>query len=275
MKQSLSAYIVDDESLARKGLALRLEPFTDVELVGESGNSREALEQIIVKKPDVVFVDIQMPGLNGFELLRELQQKMSQLPAIVFVTAYDQYAIQAFEVRALDYLLKPVDETRLKETLERVKQELQPSSYDQTQQKLVSLVSEVTGHEGDAILEKLAAGASVSELNRYPEHIAIKDSGEITRVPVNNIEWVDAAGDYMCIHAAGETFILRRTMKDLEQELNPNRFQRVHRSAIVNVDQVEKLCTRHNGEYHLILKNGQKLKVSRSYKDRIKQLILT
>lgn len=275
MKSSLTAYIVDDESLARKGLALRLQPFTQVELVGESGSSRQALEEIIQLRPDVVFIDIQMPGLNGFELLRELQQRLEELPVVVFVTAFDQYAIKAFEVRALDYLLKPVDEERLKETLERVEQERQPSEYEKTQQKLVDLVSEVTGQKGDAILERLAAGADVSDLNRYPEHLAIKDSGEITRVPVNQIEWVDAAGDYMCIHAAGETFILRRTMKELEQELNPNRFQRVHRSAIVNIDQVEKLCTRHNGEYHLALKNGQNLKVSRSYKDRIKQLILS
>lgn len=274
MKSPLKAYIVDDESLARKGLALRLEPFSQVQVIGESGNSREALQQIIALKPDVLFVDIQMPGLNGFELLAELQKQLDNLPAVVFVTAFDQYAIRAFEVRALDYLLKPVDEIRLRETLERVEQELQPSSYQETQQKLVNLVSEVTGQKGDDILERLAAGADVSELNRYPEHLAIKDSGEITRVPVNSIEWVDAAGDYMCIHASGETFILRRTMKELEQELNPNRFQRVHRSAIVNIDQVEKLCTRHNGEYHLILKNGQNLKVSRSYKDRIKQLIL-
>lgn len=275
MKSSLTAYIVDDESLARKGLALRLKPFTQVELVGESGSSRQALEEIIQLRPDVVFIDIQMPGLNGFELLRELQQRLEELPVVVFVTAFDQYAIKAFEVRALDYLLKPVDEERLKETLERVEQERQPSEYEKTQQKLVDLVSEVTGQKGDAILERLAAGADVSDLNRYPEYLAIKDSGEITRVPVNQIEWVDAAGDYMCIHAAGETFILRRTMKELEQELNPNRFQRVHRSAIVNIDQVEKLCTRHNGEYHLVLKNGQNLKVSRSYKDRIKQLILS
>ncbi len=275
MKSPLKAFIVDDESLARKGLALRLEPFEQVQLIGESGNSRDALEQIVELSPDVVFVDIQMPGLNGFELLRELQQRVDNLPAVVFVTAFDHYAIRAFEVRALDYLLKPVDEERLAETLERVQQELAPNSYQKTQQKLVNLVSEVTGQQGDAILEQLARGADISELNRYPEHIAIKDSGEITRVPVNTIEWVDAAGDYMCIHAAGETFILRRTMKELEQELNPNRFQRVHRSAIVNIDQVEKLCTRHNGEYHLVLKNGQNLKVSRSYKDRIKQLILS
>ncbi|TDP40665.1 LytTR family two component transcriptional regulator [Idiomarina aquatica] len=275
MKPPLKAFIVDDESLARKGLALRLEPFEQVQLIGESGNSRDALEQIVELSPDVVFVDIQMPGLNGFELLRELQQRVDNLPAVVFVTAFDHYAIRAFEVRALDYLLKPVDEERLAETLERVQQELAPNSYQKTQQKLVNLVSEVTGQQGDAILEQLARGADISELNRYPEHIAIKDSGEITRVPVNSIEWVDAAGDYMCIHAAGETFILRRTMKELEQELNPNRFQRVHRSAIVNIDQVEKLCTRHNGEYHLVLKNGQNLKVSRSYKDRIKQLILS
>lgn len=273
MKQLLRAYIVDDESLARKGLAMRLEAFDDIEIVGSSGNARSAIKDVLKVRPDVLFVDIQMPGLNGFDMVRELKEQGDSLPAVVFVTAYDKYAIQAFEVRALDYLLKPVDEVRLRETLDRVKAELQPPEYQKAQTKLVDLVSEVTGHNTEQILQQLADG-DVAELNRYPENIAIKDSGEITRVPVNAIEWVDAAGDYMCIHADNETYILRRTMKELEQELNPNKFQRVHRSAIVNVDQVEKLCTRNNGEYHLMLRNGQKLKVSRSYKDRIKKLVL-
>lgn len=273
MSRSFTAYIVDDESLARKGLAIRLESFDEITLIGHQGSSREAIAEISALKPDIVFLDIQMPGLNGFEVLKSLQQSMPTLPAIVFVTAFDQYAIRAFEVRALDYLLKPVDEERLAETIERVKHELEPNEFDATQQKLVNLVAEVTGEDCDVILERLASGDEVP-MSRYPEHIAIKDSGEITRVPVNAIEWVDAAGDYMCIHASGETFILRRTMKELEKELNPNLFQRIHRSAIVNVNQVEKLCTRQNGEYHISLKNGQKLKVSRSYKDRIKQLIL-
>lgn len=124
------------------------------------------------------------------------------------------------------------------------------------------------------MLQKLASGESIAT-DEYPDFIAIKDSGEITRVAVKDIKWVDAAGDYMCIHAGENTHILRRTMKELEQDLNPKLFQRVHRSAIVNIKQVEKLCNQQNGEYHLQLKNGQKLKVSRSYKDRIKQLMLS
>lgn len=135
------------------------------------------------------------------------------------------------------------------------------------------LVAEITGGDVEEILQQLAEGKSPA-LEQYPEHIAIKDSGEITRVAINSIEWVDAAGDYMCIHAGNQTHILRRTMKELEQELNPRLFQRIHRSAIVNLAQVEKLCSRQNGEYHLVLQNGQELKVSRSYKDRIKQLVL-
>ncbi|RUO72965.1 LytR/AlgR family response regulator transcription factor [Idiomarina ramblicola] len=269
----LKTLVVDDESLARKGLTIRLKEFEYLQLMPECKSSREAVEVIIEQKPDLIFLDIQMPGLNGFEVLKAVQEQGKKLPIVVFVTAYDAYAIKAFEVRALDYLLKPVDDARLADCVKRVISEHQQVK-DEQQDKLISLVADVTGQDANTLLEKLAAGENIAA-NEYPDYIAIKDSGEITRVAVNDIKWVDAAGDYMCIHAGDETHILRRTMKELEQDLNPKLFQRVHRSAIVNVKQVEKLCNQQNGEYHLQLKNGQKLKVSRSYKYRIKQLILS
>ncbi|MDV6315142.1 LytTR family DNA-binding domain-containing protein [Idiomarina sp. HP20-50] len=272
MKQ-LRTLVVDDESLARKGLAIRLEAFEQLQLLPECKTSREAVDVIADQKPDLVFLDIQMPGLNGFEVLQAVQERQGKLPLVVFVTAYDSYAIKAFEVRALDYLLKPVDDDRLAECIKRVISEHQ-NVNDEQQDKLINLVAEVTGQDADTLLERLAAGEAIAA-DEYPDYIAIKDSGEITRVAVKDIKWVDAAGDYMCIHAGEDTHILRRTMKELEQDLNPKLFQRVHRSAIVNIKQVEKLCNQQNGEYHLQLKNGQKLKVSRSYKDRIKQLILS
>ncbi|HAS16164.1 MULTISPECIES: LytTR family DNA-binding domain-containing protein [Idiomarina] len=269
----LKTLVVDDESLARKGLAIRLKEFEQLELMPECKTSREAVEIIVKEKPDLIFLDIQMPGLNGFEVLKAVKEQGQDLPIVVFVTAYDEYAIKAFEVRALDYLLKPVDDARLAECVKRVISEHQ-NVNDEQQSKLISLVAEVTGQDADTLLERLSAGENITA-DEYPDYIAIKDSGEITRVAVKDIKWVDAAGDYMCIHAGDETHILRRTMKELEQDLNPKLFQRVHRSAIVNIKQVEKLCNQQNGEYHLQLKNGQKLKVSRSYKDRIKQLILS
>lgn len=269
---NISAFIVDDEPLARKGLRVRLADFPQINITGEYGSGRSALEAVREHPPQLLFLDIQMPGLNGFELLREIQTRQLPMPAVIFVTAYDQYAIQAFEVRALDYLLKPVDEERLRETVSRVEHELVDTGQSKHQEKLATLVAELTGQDAETILQELAAGNEPTGIH-YPEHIAIKESGEITRVAVAAIEWVDAAGDYMCIHAGDETHILRKTMKELEQELNPKLFQRVHRSAIVNLNQVEKLCSRQNGEYHLVLQNGQELKVSRSYKDRIKKLI--
>ena len=242
-------------------------------MLRECPSAREALEVIGREQPDLVFLDIQMPGMNGFELLREVQSHGYKMPFVVFVTAYDQYAIKAFEVRAIDYILKPVDHERLAQSVQRIEKSIAARDQKVQQERIVNMLAEATGEDCEAILKRLASGDDISVV-RYPEHIAIKESGEITRVAINSIEWIDAAGDYMCIHAGSETHILRRTMKELEEELNPQRFQRIHRSAIVNMEHVEKLCSRQNGEYHLILRNGKELKVSRSYKDRIKKLIL-
>lgn len=273
MSEKIRTVVVDDEPLARRGLVVRLAQFEHIDVIAECANGRDALDVILQDKPDLVFLDIQMPGLNGFDVLRKVSQESEHMPLVVFVTAYDQYAIRAFEVRALDYLLKPVDEERLEQALQRINDALTEQKEKAQQGKLVDLVAEMTGEDCEDILKRLADGESLTT-DSYPEHIAIKESGEITRVAINAIEWVDAAGDYMCIHASNETHILRRTMKELEKELNPKNFQRIHRSAIVNLNQVEKLCSRQNGEYHLVLHNGEELKVSRSYKDKIKQLIL-
>lgn len=274
MINKIRTLVVDDEALARRGLIVRLQDFPQVELLDECQSARQALEKIIELKPDLVFLDIQMPGMNGFELLREVKARGASLPLVIFVTAYDHYAIKAFDVRAIDYLLKPVDHERIARSLKRIENNLAQRERNTQQQRILNLLADATGEDCEAILKRLASGEDIG-MSRYPEHIAIKESGEITRVAINSIEWVDAAGDYMCIHACNETHILRRTMKELEDELNPKRFQRIHRSAIVNLEHVEKLCSRQNGEYHLVLKNGKELKVSRSYKDRIKKLILT
>lgn len=273
MTEKIRTLVVDDESLARRGLVVRLQEFEQIELLQECPSAREALDVIGREQPDLVFLDIQMPGMNGFELLREVQSHGYKMPFVVFVTAYDQYAIKAFEVRAIDYILKPVDHERLAQSIQRIEKSIAARDQKVQQERIVNMLAEATGEDCEAILKRLASGDDISVV-RYPEHIAIKESGEITRVAINSIEWIDAAGDYMCIHAGSETHILRRTMKELEEELNPQRFQRIHRSAIVNMEHVEKLCSRQNGEYHLILRNGKELKVSRSYKDRIKKLIL-
>lgn len=272
MDKKIKAVIVDDEPLARKGLAIRLQAFPEVEIIGECVNGTSAVEQIPQLQPDLVFLDIQMPGLNGFQVINQLKELGQPLPQIVFVTAYDSYAIKAFEIHALDYVLKPVDEERLQAALDKVQAHLAASQEEAHKQKLAGLVASFTGDDCEEILRKLADGESI-EAQSYPEIMAIKDGSQVTRVPVKDIRWIDAAGDYMCVHAGESTHIMRRTMKDLEKDLDPKRFVRVHRSAIVNIAYVSKLVSHISGEYHLILDEGTELKVSRSHRDQVKSMI--
>ncbi|MEC8138679.1 MAG: LytTR family DNA-binding domain-containing protein [Pseudomonadota bacterium] len=262
--------IVDDEPLARKGLAVRLSEFDDLEVIRLCSNGQEAIDECLSGNIQLVFLDIQMPNMNGFEVARALSESVNPLPAIVFVTAFDQFAVKAFEIHALDYILKPVDDNRLKQAVEKVHTYLKTQQDNAHKKKLASFVAGITGNNCEEILKKLATGDSLAD-RRYPESLAVKEQGEIVRVPVITIQWVDAAGDYMCLHCQdGQTHILRKTMKELEQELDPQLFVRVHRSAIVNTKQISKLVTQVSGEYLLVLDNGQELKVSRSYRDKVK-----
>ena len=265
----IKTIVVDDEPLARKGLRVRLERHQDIEVVAECQNGLDAVSAISQHRPDLVFLDIQMPGLNGFQVIHKLQELKQPIPMIVFVTAYDSYAIKAFDVHALDYLLKPADDERLSAALNKVREYFTTQHYDEQSRKLVNLVAELTGDDCEEILRKLASGEPV-ETNPYPEVLAIKDGSEVTRVNVQDIQWIDAAGDYMCVHALDGMHIMRKTMKELEQELNPQWFVRVHRSAIANIRFVKKLVSHISGEYHLILQNDTELKVSRSHRDKVK-----
>lgn len=271
MKQTLKVIVVDDEPLARRGMLVRLADFPQLEVIAECSNGEEAISQIQALKPDAVFLDVEMPGLDGFSVLKHLQKQLSELPYIIFVTAYDHYALTAFEVQALDYVLKPVEQERLTSAVTKLLKNFDAKDTQRHKDQLAAVVAHLTGEQRDDILKRLDKAQPV--MNEYPEAISIKDSGEITRVPVAAIDWVDAAGDYMCIHTKdGQTHILRRTMKELEQELDPRLFVRVHRSAIVNVGTIAKLQMLANGEHQLMLTNGQAVKVSRSYKDRVKMV---
>ena len=260
---------VDDEPLARKGLRTRLERHADVEVVAECQNGLDAVSVISKNRPDLVFLDIQMPGLNGFQVIHKLRELNQPIPMIVFVTAYDSYAIKAFDIHAVDYLLKPADDARLSDALKKVREYYSTQHQDEQSRKLVNLVAELTGDDCEEILRKLASGEEI-ETNPYPDVLAIKDGSEVTRVAVQDIQWIDAAGDYMCVHALDGMHIMRKTMKELEQELNPQWFVRVHRSAIANIRFVKKLVSHISGEYHLILQNDTELKVSRSHRDKVK-----
>ena len=272
MVNSLSTIIVDDEPLARKGLAIRLQAHPDINIVQLCSNGKEALTAIKNQNIELMFLDIQMPGLNGFQVIQEIIDQQLKMPMIIFVTAFDQYAIKAFEVHAIDYLLKPADEARLAQAVNKIRQVCQNQADSVHKSKLVRLMSDVTGNDSAQILSELANNENLS-LSAYSDILAIKDAGAVTRVPVKTIVWIDAAGDYMCVHTKDQTHILRKTMKELEQDLDPKLFIRSHRSTIVNKNYIEKFCSQLNGEYYLVLTNGKELKVSRSYKDKVKSVI--
>ena len=261
----IKTVIVDDEALARQGLELRLQELGGVDVLRSCKNGREALEAIAELTPDLVFLDIQMPGMTGFDVIECLQQ--DNMPLVVFVTAYDEYAVNAFEVHAVDYLLKPIEAERLADALCEVRKRLQAGRDDQEKKQLLDMLIKLTGKSGDAVAELLKSGVPA---HKYSEKLAIKDGASTTFVPIRDIDWIDAAGDYMCVHVKGETHIMRTTMKELESLLDPDLFQRVHRSTIVNLDRVEKVSSHINGEFHLTLSCGTSLKMSRSYKDKVK-----
>lgn len=268
--EAIRVMIVDDEPLALRGLKIRLAEFPEIEVIAEASNGREAVKAIKQHQPDLVFLDIQMPGLDGFGVVRALIG--APAPFFVFVTAYDKYAIEAFEANALDYLVKPVEEERLKDALHRAREAMKSRAAAQRESRLVELLASLSDDDRDRIKE-LISEPGWTEKERYSERLSFKDGTKVVMLDADEIDWIDAAGDYMCIHAAGKTHIIRETMKTLQARLDPSRFQRVHRSAIVNVKKVKELHPHSNGEYFIILENGAELKLSRSYKEVVARFI--
>lgn len=264
---TIRTILVDDEPLAIQGLELRLQAFEDVEITDKCTNGREAIRSIKTNKPDLVFLDIQMPGFDGFSVVQGLMEV--EPPLFVFVTAYSDHAIRAFEAQAMDYLMKPVDDARLADTLDRVRQRLTEKRGVEEVEKLKEVLAEVAPEAA----ENMAESGEQPAANRFEKLINIKDRGQIFRVDVDTIERIDAAGDYMCIYTGDNTLILRETMKDLEKRLDPRRFQRVHRSTIVNLDLVREVKPHTNGECFLILGSGAQVKVSRSYRDVVARFV--
>ena len=262
---SLTALVVDDEKLAREGLALRLEALGSVDILKQCENGRTALRAIAEYEPDVVFLDIQMPGISGFDLVSQIQG--DAMPMVVFVTAFDAFAVEAFQVHAIDYLLKPVEQDRLETAVNKCLERRAGQAASADKQKLLEMVVSLSGKSEDAIRDVLLTGnISGNQIDR----LAIKDGSSTSFVPMRDIDWIDAAGDYMCVHVGNRTDIMRTTMKKLESRLDASVFQRVHRSTIVNLERVEKISSHTNGEYYLTLIGGSILKMSRSYKNKIK-----
>jgi len=266
---TIRTILIDDEKLAIQGMQLRLEKFEDIEIIDTCLNGREAIRKIKTLKPDLVFLDIQMPGFDGFSVVKGIMD--IEPPLVVFCTAYSEHAVKAFEAQAVDYLLKPVDDVRLADAIDRIRERIRDKKGREEADKLMNVLNEVAPDAVEAL--DLGEDDEAAASNRYEKLINIKDRGQIFRVDVDTIERIDAAGDYMCIYTGDNSLILRETMKDLERRLDPRVFQRVHRSTIVNLNQVRQVKPHTNGECFLVLDSGAQVKVSRSYRDVIARFV--
>jgi two-component system LytT family response regulator len=245
--------IVDDEPLARERVRLLLEREADVEVMGECGDGAEALDVIQRKRPDLVFLDIQMPELDGFGLLARLE--MDPLPTIIFVTAFDQFALKAFEVHALDYLLKPFDADRLQAALQRARQWIQRQQTGERDPRLSGLVGDLRAAPKTA------------------DRLAVKSEGRMILLKMGEIDWAESADNYVNLHVGKESHLLRETMNALETRLPVDKFLRISRSTIVNLDRIRELQPMFHGEYAVILQDGKRLTLSRGYREKLNQLL--
>ena len=230
--RSMTAVIIDDEPLGRDIIRELLRKDADVSVVAECANGHDAIAAIEDTQPDLVFLDVRMPELDGFDVLAALN--MDRLPIVVFVTAYDEYAIRAFEVNAVDYLLKPFDRDRFRRAVDRAKTQVRRGNRP-----------------------------------RYPERLVVKSTGRIVFVKTDEVDWIEAEGNYVQLHVGSNSHLLRMTIGSLEHHLDPAQFVRIHRSQIVNIDRIRELKPWWHGEYHVVLKDGTRLTLSRSYRDRL------
>ena len=249
--KSLRVIVVDDEPLARTRIKRMLENIGSIEIVAECSNGREATQQIAKLQPDLLLLDIQMPEMDGFEVLQSLH---SHFPYVIFVTAYDQYAIRAFEVFALDYLLKPFNESRLEKAITRAREQIELKSNSNFTDQISKLVNELR--------EK-----------PHLDRLVMKDERKVWFVPVKTIDWIEAEGKYVNVHVGRDSHLLRESLTALENKLNPRLFARIHRSSIVNVERIKELQPWFHGDYRVILNNGTELILSRTYRKRFQELI--
>ncbi|WP_437963169.1 LytTR family DNA-binding domain-containing protein [Sorangium sp. So ce260] len=265
----IRAVIVDDEPLAREGIRLLLADDPEIAVAAESGDGPGALETIRRLRPDLVFLDVQMPEMNGFEVMASLPP--GELPAVIFVTAFDRYALRAFEVHALDYLLKPFDDDRFHDALRRAKSHLRLSRMSDLSQRLLSLLQSYGDPAAAAAARARGGGPPGSEPPgaEHPRRLAIKDGCRVVFLSVEEIDWIEAADYYVQIHAGGKSYLHRETMNSVEGKLDPARFVRIHRSAIVNRDRIKELRTQGRRDTIVVLAGGAELKVARSHREKL------
>ncbi len=257
MTRPIRTLIADDEPAAREAIELLLATDPEIEVVGSAGDGPATVAALQAEHPDLVFLDVQMPGFDGFEALRQVPPP--GLPAaVVFVTAYDRYALHAFEAHALDYLLKPFDDDRFRQAVDRAKARVREARLGARSRELLSA------------LQALAAPAPERGANPGPlRRLMIRKDGRVTILPVQDVDWVEADGDNLRIHAGRAVHVLRDTMANLERALDPARFVRVHRSTIVNLERIQALEPYFRGEYVMILRDGTRLKLSRGSRERL------
>lgn len=249
----IQALIVDDELLARNKIARFLKDRPDIEIVEECSNGLEAVQSILKNQPDLVFLDIQMPELDGFGVIQTVGVK--QMPMVIFVTAFDQYAIQAFENQAIDYLLKPFNAQRFTAAVERAAQMIRLHPKNEIDKRLEDL------------LEKF------QDRIHYIERIVIKATSRIYFLRIEDIEWIEAAGNYVDIHIGNETHLLRETMNNLEAKLDPSKFLRIHRSTIVNIDRIKEMQPDVGSDYIVVMKTGKQLIMSRRNREKLNKIM--
>jgi two-component system LytT family response regulator len=252
---SIRALIVDDEPLARTGVAQLVDPVEDVTVIGEAANGVEAVRQIDEHDPDLVFLDVQMPEMTGLEVVEAIG--VEEMPVTIFVTAYDEYALDAFDAHALDYLLKPIDEDRFADALDRARTQIRRAEAEGLSRRLEGLLRD---YDEDDELDPI-------------DRFTVRTRNRIYFVDAADVQWIESEGDYVALHDGEDAHLVRRTMKELEERLDPDRFLRVHRSYIVNTDYVEELRPLDHGTYRLIMAAGTPLKSSRGYSDNVEAFI--
>jgi two-component system LytT family response regulator len=252
---NIRALIVDDEPLAREKIRTLLADDSEIEIVGECGDGRTAADAIVEHDPDLVFLDVQMPEADGFAALEAVRDV--RLPIVIFVTAYDEYALKAFDVHALDYLLKPFDRARFTAALARAKKRVHSDRHSGDRERLFDLLSEV---------QRMREGG-------WLERLVVKARGRVFFVPVDEIDWIEAAGNYVQLHVGSDSHRIRTTMKALEERLDPTRFIRVRRSAIVNISRIQQIEPWFNGEYLITFRSGAAVTSGASYREALKALM--
>lgn len=249
----IRAIIVDDEPLAREGVRLHLNGETDIEVVGEAGTGEEAVTLIETVRPDLLFLDVQMPGIDGFGVLDAIGP--THMPVTIFTTAYDEFALRAFDAHAIDYILKPYDAERFHMAIERARLQLTGRRKATIDERL------------DSLLEELRTR------NQYLERLVVRAGGRILILRVSEIDWIEAASNYVRLHAGGKEYLLRETMTALEAKLDPMEFVRIHRSTIVRVDRIRELEPLFQGDYVVVLEDTTRLTSSRGYRERLQELL--